>query len=234
MRDEKLTSIRLDREPTKPSGRPSTNPWDQLATEYDRWFDSQDGEAIFRVELACVRTILGEANGRWLEVGVGTGRFASALGIGEGIDPSMPALILARNRGIGVRQGTAECLPYSDRTLDGILLVATLSFVADPQIAMREFHRALKPGGRLVAGMVPAESPWGRLYAEKGKHGHPFYSTAILHTVSEATCLAAKAGFVFRRASSCLFTPPDAATTERIDAGVTDGAGFVCLEFSAE
>jgi glutamate-ammonia-ligase adenylyltransferase len=39
-----------------------------------------------------------------------------------------------------------------------------LCFIADPRAAMREFRRVLKPGGWLAIGMIPADSPWGRLY----------------------------------------------------------------------
>lgn len=208
----------------------SDKPMDRLADDYDHWFDSPEGKELFQIELACVQDVIGDAQGRWLEVGVGTGRFAAALGIREGLDP----LVLAKSRGIDARQGTAEQLPYADVAFDGVLLVATLCFIADPRPAMKEFQRVIKPGGRLVIGMIPADSPWGQLYAEKGRKGHPFYSTAHFHTAPEVISLAENAEFRFVRASSCLRNPPDAPQAKTIEPRIAENAGFVCLGFSAE
>ena len=208
------------------------NPMDRLADEYDRWFDSAEGRPLFDIELACLRDVLGDHAGRWLEVGVGTGRFAAALGIREGIDPSEPALTIARGRGIDARRGSAEQLPCSDSSFDGVLLVVTICFLHDVSMAMREFQRVLKPGGRLVIGMIPRDSPWGRSYADKGRQGHPFYSTARFYSPHDVISLAADAGFAFDRACNCLFSPAEVAPSPERRAGIAKAAGFVCLAFS--
>ena len=54
--------------------------FDPIADAYDRWYDAPEGKAIFREELLCLQELCGDGSGRWLEVGVGTGRFAAALG----------------------------------------------------------------------------------------------------------------------------------------------------------
>jgi len=92
----------------------------------------------------------------------------------------------------------------------------------------------LKSGGRLVIGMIPADSPWGQLYAEKGRKGHPFYSTAHFHMASEVIALAERAGFTFLIACSCLLNRPDSPQTGTIKLGIVEGAGFVCLGFCAK
>ena len=99
------------------------NPFDTHADRYDAWFDSPDGQAIFTHETTCLRELMGETEGRWIEVGVGTGRFAQALGVEEGVDPSEAVLALAAVRGIRARVGYGESLPYPDATLNGILMV---------------------------------------------------------------------------------------------------------------
>jgi ubiquinone/menaquinone biosynthesis C-methylase UbiE len=208
------------------------NPMDRLAEDYDRWFDSPEGRPLFDIELACVHEVLGDHVGRWLEVGVGTGRFAAALGIHEGVDPSASALTLARARGLDARPGFAEQLPYPDEMFDGVLLVVTICFLRDLPKAMCEFQRVLKPGGRLVIDMIPRDSPWGRSYAEQGRQGHPFYSTARFYTPRGVISLAEQAEFVLDRACSCLFSPPGEATSTERRGGIEDGAGFVCLGFT--
>ena len=64
---------------------PLPNPFDELAAEYDAWFESECGRAVFAQEVECLRRIMSPATGGGLEVGVGTGRFAAALGVTEGI-----------------------------------------------------------------------------------------------------------------------------------------------------
>lgn len=140
---------------------------DQRADEYDRWFDSPEGQSVFQLELRCVREIIQIDDGRWLEVGVGTGRFAAALGVTDGVDPSERALAIAAARGIRTHVGKAERLPFEGKTFDGVALVATLCFVSDPSLALRECGRVLHDDGTVVLAIIPADSPWGRLSAEK-------------------------------------------------------------------
>ena len=55
-------------------------PFEQFADRYDAWFDRERGHRIFGVEAQCLRALLEGVPRPWLEVGVGTGRFAHALG----------------------------------------------------------------------------------------------------------------------------------------------------------
>ncbi len=215
------------------STRPdSVQVFDRLAERYDAWFESEEGRAIFGVEAACVREAMAGGRGRWLEVGVGTGRFAQALGVRDGVDPSRAVLEYARGRGIRTAVGFAERLPYLDAAFDGVVMVVTICFVSDAGRALRECARVLKPGGKLVVGLVPADSPWGRSYAEKGRSGHPFYSAARFYTCEEITRLAREAGFKEAGAKSCLFDPPGATPADiSTRPGIVSGAGFAALAF---
>ena len=173
----------------------SHNPVDDASAEYDAWFDSALGRRVFAQEVACLQKLMHPASGRWLEVGVGSGRFAAALGVKEGIDPSAAMLAMARQRGIQTVHAAGECLPYAQECFDGVLMATTLCFLADPARAFHECCRVLKDSGRLVVGLIPANSSWGRLYARKAAGGHPVYSAATFHTCAEVVSLAAAAGF---------------------------------------
>jgi len=205
--------------------------FDRLGDQYDQWFDSEDGRPIFCAEVTCLKDLMPVALGRWLEVGVGTGRFAQALGVKEGVDPSVPMLEFARQRGVRTTNGRGENLPYRDDSFDGVLMVATLCFLSDPVKALQECARVLKAAGRLLVGLVPADSPWGEDYQRKGREGHPFYSVAKFYTCDEIVHTAGGAGFAFERAVSSLFSPPGEPLDVSQRQGMVTGAGFVALEF---
>jgi ubiquinone/menaquinone biosynthesis C-methylase UbiE len=164
-------------------------------------------------------------------VGVGTGRFAFSLGIGEGIDPSPRMLEIAANRGTATYKGCAEALPFPDGAFDGILLAAALSFIEDPERALRECNWVLKPSGMLLLGDIPADSPWGRLYMRKGADKRSIYSHAKFHTSSEMVALAEHAGFELQCAASTLFWEPGAmpGTEPLVKTGIVPEAGFLGL-----
>lgn len=210
-----------------------THAFDRIAEAYDGWYETPEGQAIFDAEASCLRSLCPQFAGRWLEVGVGTGRFASVLGIGEGVDPSPRMLEIAARRGIRIREGCAESLPFLDGWFDGVLAALTLCFVADPAQALRECRRVLCSDGKLLLGIIPADSAWGIEYAEKASKGHPVYALARFRRATEVVTLAEHAGFGLLSGASTLFwNPGDAPKSEpRVTAGIVAGAGFVGLLF---
>ena len=95
---------------------------------------------------------------RLLDVATGTGLAAQAaldLGLSPsrvvGLDPS--AGMLRENqkrRDIPLVQGMGENLPFADGTFDFISMGYALRHVEDLNVLFGEFHRVLKPGGRVV------------------------------------------------------------------------------------
>lgn len=210
-----------------------TGAFDLIAEEYDRWYDEPEGRASFAAELECLRALVGQVEGEWLEVGVGTGRFAHGLGISKGVDPSPQMLEAATERGIQVFEGVAEELPFFPESFDGVLMALTLCFVTDAQRALEECERVLRRGGRLLLGVIPADSPWGREYGRQAARNHPIYAVARFRTVAEIVDLANGAGFMPVDACSTLFWKPGETpdSVPRIEADVVSEAGFVGLLF---
>ena len=105
------------------------------------------------------RELLVNASGRVLEIGVGTGlSFAHYPAVDElvGVDPSEPMLRRARRRAaelgrdVALVEAPAEALPFEDESFDTVVSLAVLCTVADPQRALSEISRVLRPGGRFV------------------------------------------------------------------------------------
>jgi SAM-dependent methyltransferase len=66
-----------------------------------------------------------------------------------GVDPDQLAVSIANKLGRSVRHGLAERLPWPDRELDAAFLHHVIEHVRDPDVALSEAFRVLKPGGRI-------------------------------------------------------------------------------------
>lgn len=134
-----------------------------VASAYGRWapiYDLVFGPVFRRGRLAAVQAAE-RIGGRILEVGVGTGLSLSSYGRASrivGIDISEPMLDKARER---VRRenlsnveaiavGDAEALAFPDASFDVIVAQYVVTAVADPERALDEFVRVVRPGGEIV------------------------------------------------------------------------------------
>jgi len=148
---------------------------------YDRWYDRHPD--LYRAELAALQAAGGDFSGG-LEVGVGTGRFASPLKLDWGIDPAVEMLEIARKRGCRVVRATGEELPFAAGVFRRVLMVTVLCFVRDPGLVIGEAFRVLRPGGRLLLGIIDPESELGRATRAR-RDPDSFYASARFLSVDE-------------------------------------------------
>ena len=197
---------------------------------YDAWYDTPGGRILFENELAAIRTLWREEFRPALEVGVGTGRFAAALGLEHGVDPASRALEIAAARGVTVANASGECLPYASGTFGVVVYLSTLCFAPSPRALFIEAARVLRPGGHILLGDFPADSAWGRFYAAKRDAGHPIFRYARFYSIGELVRVLGETGFTVTAASSTLVTPPESDPVPEIPrAGIDEACGFVCL-----
>ncbi|HSB34575.1 MAG TPA: class I SAM-dependent methyltransferase, partial [Nitrospirota bacterium] len=130
---------------------PGIQTFDKHVNEYEQWF--VDHPLAYVSELHAIRDLLPK-RGSGVEIGVGTGRFAAPLGIKRGIEPSKPMAELARRKGIEVTFGVAEKLPFRDGEFDFALMVTTVCFLDDPDLAFHEAYRVLRYGSPLIIGFI--------------------------------------------------------------------------------
>jgi len=205
------------------------SPFDELASEYDAWFDGE-GSLIFFNEVKAIQMLLPSLPKPWLEIGIGSGRFAQALGINTGIDPSGKLVEMARSRGINAFIGRGEEHIFDAESFGTIFLIVTLCFLETPLDILKEVRRILVPEGKLVLGLVLKESPWGMFYHKKKDEGHRFYKYAKFYSCNEVVKLLFRAGFMGGNMISTLMQKPgDVKLVEEPKAGYYPDAGFTIL-----
>lgn len=146
---------------------------DVAASTYDAKWGIDFGPVGQDQVLGKLRKVLGRELGggfdRALEIGAGTGYFSLNLMqagvLGEvtctDISPGMVSRLAdnARRLGLpGVRaaRADAESLPFPDASFDLVLGHAVLHHLPDLERAFAEFHRVLRPGGRIVFAGEPS------------------------------------------------------------------------------
>jgi ubiquinone/menaquinone biosynthesis C-methylase UbiE len=133
------------------------NQYDRLATVYDRWW-----HGYVRRSLAVLLDRLDRPpEGRLLDVGCGTGALEKRLAHERpgwrltGVDLSGEMLSRARRKlrdhpNARFRQASAEALPFPDDHFDRVVSASALHYFEDPATALREMHRVVRPGGRVL------------------------------------------------------------------------------------
>jgi ubiquinone/menaquinone biosynthesis C-methylase UbiE len=158
---------------------------DVAAATYDVKWGIDFGETGQSQVLGKLRKLIGADSEKGfehaLEIGCGTGYFSLNLA-GAGvlrdvtctdISPGMVAALNANAKQLGrdnVRAicADAEALPFGDESFDIVFGHAVLHHLPDLDRAFREFHRVLKPGGRIVFAGEP--SRFGDKLARVPKH----------------------------------------------------------------
>ncbi|MGQ9468369.1 MAG: class I SAM-dependent methyltransferase [Nitrososphaerales archaeon] len=198
--------------------------FEDYAKEYDSWYFKHP--AIYESEVRVLKEF--NLKGLGLEIGVGTGVFASRIGVDLGIDPALAMLQIAKERGVEVIQAIGEHLPFVDKIFDYVLMVCTLCFLDKPSLVIKESFRVLKKGESLIVCLILKDSAWGRFYEEKKGAGHKFYSCAKFYTPHELKKLIADQGLSIVEAMSTLSYSP--FEEERVEGPLRGYKGsFVCL-----
>jgi ubiquinone/menaquinone biosynthesis C-methylase UbiE len=177
--------------------------FDKYYGKYDAWYDKN--EFAYLSELKAIRKVLPK-KGKGLEIGVGTGRFAQALGIESGVDPSKNMIEIARKRGVNVKLGYGERLSFKNATFDYAVAISTICFTKNPEKVLKEAYRVLKKKGKIIIGIVDKDSFLGKFYQKKKS---VFYKKASFFGVKEITGLLDSAGFSKFSYYQTLYNIPD-------------------------
>jgi SAM-dependent methyltransferase len=124
--------------------------WETAAREYDEAFGHLTAQSIAPL-LDAVNLALGQ---HLLDVACGPGYVAAEAirrgALVTGVDFSAPMVALARRRHpqAEFREGDAQALPFPDASFDAVAMNFGLLHLDQPERALAEAARVLKPGGR--------------------------------------------------------------------------------------
>lgn len=192
--------------------------FDKEAKIYDEWYKSKLGNFVDEAETRCVFDLFKAKKGmKVLDVGCGTGNFSIKLAkMGcevVGIDVSEEMLKVAeakaREEGLNIKfyKMDAHQMEFEDNTFDGVLSVTAFEFLKEPEKAIEEIFRVLKPNGQLLIGTINKNSKWGEMYLSKEFQENTVFKYADLKTIEDMKSYKKE---YLVDIKECLFVPPNA------------------------
>lgn len=149
--------------------------WADSAAAYTAFQDAGDRNRTQLLDPVMLRLCGDVAGARVLDFGCGEGRFSRMLAERRarctGIDPTLPLLRTARDRGsIDAVRAIGERTPFADATFDLVVSYVTLVDIPGYREAIAEMARVLRPGGAIVAANLNfATASYGWKRDEQGR-----------------------------------------------------------------
>ncbi|XVU30211.1 class I SAM-dependent methyltransferase [Actinoplanes sp. CA-054009] len=120
-----------------------------------------------------------EAGTRLLDAGTGTGTVAAlawargAHVVAVDAEPSMLELTARRVPAAEIHRALLPDLPFGDRSFDAAVANFVINHVGDPEAAVRELRRVVRPGGRVAVTIWPHPTPpaqqlWSTIFDAAG------------------------------------------------------------------
>ncbi len=191
--------------------------YNQIATDYDKWYETPLGKQIDEWEKKLFLLHLEKLKTKnILEIGAGTGhwtQFLSQNGFSvTGIDIAGKMLEQARRKNIPNAifiQASAEDLPFEDASIENVVAVTSLEFASNQQKAFDEIFRVLKPGGYFIIGGLNAQASLQKL-----RQSDPVFKNARFFTPK--SLFKYLEPFGIPTVEGCIYMPNPQASLEEI------------------
>lgn len=139
--------------------------------------------------VVCRRFLVSDAvpGERVLDVGCGRGElmkeFASIGCVVSGTEIGPQLIDLGLAKGLDVRRGPAENLPFESNSFDRVLCSVVLPYTDEPR-AVAEWARVIKPGGRIFASYHGVGYALHQIFRPKKFHKRIYGARTLLNTWS--------------------------------------------------
>jgi len=195
----------------------STFDYNQIAREYDKWYQTPLGKQIDEWEKQLfLRHLKKLKTKNILEIGAGTGHWTSFFSDNNfsvtGIDIAGRMLEQAKQKNIAGAtfiEALAEDLPFEKESIDNVVAVTALEFVKDRHKAIEEIYRILKPAGYFIIGGLNA---LGALQQER--QNDPVFKKAEFFTPESLYKVLEKFGMPY--IEGCVYMPNTKANLDEI------------------
>ncbi|MFW5851802.1 MAG: class I SAM-dependent methyltransferase [Bacteroidota bacterium] len=175
-----------------------------IADSYDDYYDTDFGRNVDFAEKMIISELeqIIPVHDNLLEVGCGTGHW-TAFFVEKGyrvtgVDSSQSMLAVAQKKNIAADfvLAASEQLPFEDETFSVVVSITMLEFVANKNSAIKEMHRVLKKGGRMIIGGLYSHSILGENKDSDSvfKHAHLFDEKDLYSLFSEFKILKMREG----------------------------------------
>ena len=154
---------------------------------------------------------------------VGDGKTLVEVGCGEGIllekmtklfsdktvfaiEPEPENVEICKSHNLDVRPGSVYELPMEDASVDTLLFIEVIEHLDDPDLAIREISRVIKPGGKLIL-LFPNDAffKMARILTFKFKEAHYDAGHVKQWRPGEAKRFVESAGFKVEKTSNIPF-----------------------------
>jgi ubiquinone/menaquinone biosynthesis C-methylase UbiE len=135
----------------------------------------------------CRSEIVPQARGEVLEIGIGSGFnlpfYSNQVTKIRGVDPSSKLLQMAQKRAnslvipVDLMNASAEELPVENQGVDTVVMTWSLCSISNPEAALAEMLRVLKPGGDLLF-VEHGRSPDARIRVWQDRINRPWRAFA--------------------------------------------------------
>jgi 2-polyprenyl-3-methyl-5-hydroxy-6-metoxy-1,4-benzoquinol methylase len=170
-----------------------------------QWESKYSNSSAFRLRVSALEKLTQDmtlSSSRWLDAGCGSGHLAtwlhsrgvivSCIDLSEEMLRQLPPFLRDR------KVASVEATPYPPGYFDGIVCSSVIEYLRSPYLALGEFRRVLRPGGRLIVSVPNRASPLRcMLRACCSVTGLPKYMrfSRLSFTVDRFTRILANCGF---------------------------------------
>jgi ubiquinone/menaquinone biosynthesis C-methylase UbiE len=216
---------------------------------YEDWRATSLGSVTEALEQSLILSLAGAVDGRTvLDVGCGDGALALAFwqkgASVTGCDIDAQMIARARTRAaqqiaaIGYAIADAACLPFRGESFDVVTIITVFAFLPQPERAVCEIARVLKPDGRLIIGDLGKWSLWAASRRLRGwLRLAPMWNAARFRSAGELRTLTQAAGLRVDQVRSAIYYPRSRAIARLmipmdpwLGRTTTFGAAFLALQ----